>query len=159
MLGVTVFGIFFTPVFYSVIRWLNSRGAAPRKVVPVLAEVPAAAAELAVARADQPCAKSLRPADGADGRSFLTLNGSVAVAELPAPPTKERSMNTARKAGLALYVERSQRRWVVRDPDGNFWIVPPGDQPWDQRLPYEPTEEAELEPVPGHYISMLGLHV
>ena len=25
MLGVTVFGIFFTPVFYSVIRWLSAR--------------------------------------------------------------------------------------------------------------------------------------
>ena len=26
MLGVTVFGIFFTPVFYVVVRWLASRG-------------------------------------------------------------------------------------------------------------------------------------
>jgi hypothetical protein len=25
MLGVTIFGIFFTPVFYSVIRWFTSR--------------------------------------------------------------------------------------------------------------------------------------
>jgi hypothetical protein len=29
MLGVTVFGIFFTPVFYSVIRWLSARKKAP----------------------------------------------------------------------------------------------------------------------------------
>jgi multidrug efflux pump len=29
MLGVTVFGIFFTPVFYSVIRWLTSRKKKP----------------------------------------------------------------------------------------------------------------------------------
>jgi multidrug efflux pump subunit AcrB len=28
MLGVTLFGIFFTPVFYVVIRWLTARGAA-----------------------------------------------------------------------------------------------------------------------------------
>src|SRR5581483_2255614 len=70
---------------------------------------------------------------------------------------KERTMSSPRKLGLALYVERSLQRWVVRDPDGNFWIVPPGEQPWDQRLPYQPTDGAELEPVPGHYISMLGL--
>jgi hypothetical protein len=30
MLGVTVFGIFFTPVFYSVIRWLTARKQAPK---------------------------------------------------------------------------------------------------------------------------------
>jgi hypothetical protein len=29
MLGVTVFGIFFTPVFYSVIRWLSAKPKAP----------------------------------------------------------------------------------------------------------------------------------
>jgi hypothetical protein len=28
MLGVTIFGIFFTPVFYVVVRWLTDRGAA-----------------------------------------------------------------------------------------------------------------------------------
>jgi multidrug efflux pump len=53
MLGVTIFGIFFTPVFYVVVRWLTDRGA------PVLADqaVPAAAAHeaavgTAVAKAD-----------------------------------------------------------------------------------------------------------
>jgi hypothetical protein len=30
MLGVTIFGIFFTPVFYVVIRWLTERKAVPR---------------------------------------------------------------------------------------------------------------------------------
>jgi multidrug efflux pump len=36
MLGVTVFGIFFTPVFYVVIRWLtgNAKGAAVRVAEP-----------------------------------------------------------------------------------------------------------------------------
>src|SRR5213075_869298 len=29
MLGVTIFGIFFTPVFYSVIRWLTARKQKP----------------------------------------------------------------------------------------------------------------------------------
>src|SRR5262249_47047011 len=36
MLGVTLFGIFFTPVFYVVIRWLTSRG----KSVPPAAHTP-----------------------------------------------------------------------------------------------------------------------
>jgi multidrug efflux pump subunit AcrB len=33
MLGVTIFGIFFTPVFYSVIRWLTARKQAPTEPV------------------------------------------------------------------------------------------------------------------------------
>jgi multidrug efflux pump len=37
--GVTLFGIFFTPVFYSVIRWLGERG---RGAAPVAAPQPAA---------------------------------------------------------------------------------------------------------------------
>jgi hypothetical protein len=38
MLGVTLFGIFFTPVFYVVIRWLTSRGkAAPATNGPSVA--------------------------------------------------------------------------------------------------------------------------
>jgi multidrug efflux pump len=43
MLGVTIFGIFFTPVFYVVIRWFSGgRAAAP---APVPSEVPAASKE------------------------------------------------------------------------------------------------------------------
>jgi len=39
MLGVTVFGIFFTPVFYFVIRWMTARKkAAPAATAPVLEE-------------------------------------------------------------------------------------------------------------------------
>jgi hypothetical protein len=57
----------------------------------------------------------------------------------------------------ALFVERDSKQWVVRDPDGNFWIMPTGNDPWDQRQPYFATEESALEPVPGHYIHMLNL--
>src|SRR5206468_2006426 len=39
MIGVTLFGIFLTPVFYSVVRWLSDRGA----VKPALAHGPGAA--------------------------------------------------------------------------------------------------------------------
>jgi len=64
---------------------------------------------------------------------------------------------TPRKRLTALYVERSSQKWIVRDPDGNFWLVPSVDHAWDQRQPFEPTQETELEPIPGHYLDMLGL--
>ena len=57
----------------------------------------------------------------------------------------------------ALYVDRSCQQWVVRDPDGNFWVLPCVDDPWDHREPFNPTAETELEPVPGHYKDMLRL--
>ena len=66
-------------------------------------------------------------------------------------------MLTVRKQMTTLYVDRASRRWVVRDPDGCFWILPPTDTPWDDRQPFFPAEETELEPVPGHYKHMLGL--
>jgi hypothetical protein len=34
-------------------------------------------------------------------------------------------MITVRHRKVALYVERSSQQWVVRDPEGNFWSVPP----------------------------------
>jgi hypothetical protein len=58
---------------------------------------------------------------------------------------------------VALFVDRSSRQWVVRDPEGNFWIIPSVKNPWDYREPFYPTEESELEPVPGHYIHTLNL--
>lgn len=66
-------------------------------------------------------------------------------------------MFTLRKNVVSLYVDRSTQQWIVLDPDGNFWIVPGDENPWDHRQPFCPTEETELEPVPGHYKAMLGL--
>ena len=67
-------------------------------------------------------------------------------------------MLTLRKNVVNLYVDRSSQHWIVLDPEGNFWIVPSAkENPWDQRQPFYPTEETELEPVPGHYKYMLGL--
>ena len=58
----------------------------------------------------------------------------------------------------AIFVDRTCREhWIVRDPDGNFWIVPSADNAWECRQPFEPTNETELEAVPGHYRFMLGL--
>jgi len=70
---------------------------------------------------------------------------------------EEKNMITVRRPTVALLVERSSQQWVLRDPEGNFWIVPSVENSWDHRQPFYPTEETELEPVPGHYIYMLDL--
>lgn len=67
-------------------------------------------------------------------------------------------MFTLRTNVLRLFVDRSSQHWIVLDRDGKFWVVPSDTKnPWAQRQPYTPTEETELEPVPGHYKHMLGL--
>jgi len=66
-------------------------------------------------------------------------------------------MTGVRRTHVTLYVDRSSQQWVVLDLEGNFWILPNVENPWDQRQPINPTEETELEPVPGHYRHMLGL--
>ena len=58
----------------------------------------------------------------------------------------------------AIYVDRAcTEHWVVRDPEGNYWIVPSVADAWERRRPFEPTDQTELEAVPGHYRFMLGL--
>jgi hypothetical protein len=66
-------------------------------------------------------------------------------------------MPIASKRWVALFVERASQQWVVRDPEGHFWLLPSGEDPWEYRQPFTPTPETALEPVPGHYTSMLGL--
>ena len=66
-------------------------------------------------------------------------------------------MNAVSKQVVALFVDRSCQQWIVRDPEGNFWILPSVEDPWDHRQPFDPTAETDLEPVPGHYKDMLGL--
>jgi hypothetical protein len=66
-------------------------------------------------------------------------------------------MLAASKRVVALYVDKVSQQWIVRDPEGNFWSLPSTDNPWDERQPFSPAEETELEPVPGHYKDMLGL--
>ena len=66
-------------------------------------------------------------------------------------------MLVVRKREVALYVDKANQQWIVRDPEGNFWSLPSTENPWDGRQPFTPAEETELEPVPGHYKYMLGL--
>ncbi len=56
-----------------------------------------------------------------------------------------------------ILVDRSFPQWIVRDPEGNFWRVPSCENAWDRRRPYQPTEQSDLQPVPGNYRDMLGL--
>ena len=57
-----------------------------------------------------------------------------------------------------IFVDRACRgHWIVRDPDGNFWMVPSCENAWACRQPFQIMEDTELERVPGHYGSMLGL--
>jgi len=58
---------------------------------------------------------------------------------------------------MALYVDRGSGQWVVRDSEGNFWIVTSVENAWEHRQPFHPTEKTDLEPVPGHYKYTLGL--
>src|SRR4051794_38266142 len=79
------------------------------------------------------------------------INSIALVFSTDEPALEGRNMLTFRKRGMGIYVDRSSQRWVVLDPDGRFWIVPSGDAPWEHRQPFHPTEETDLEPVPGHY--------
>jgi hypothetical protein len=61
-----------------------------------------------------------------------------------------------RVAGI--FVDRTcTDHWIVRDPEGSFWIVPSTENAWENRQPFEPTGETDLEVVPGHYRYVLGL--
>jgi hypothetical protein len=58
----------------------------------------------------------------------------------------------------AIFVDRAcTAHWIVRDPEGNFWAVPPVANAWEERRPFQPSGETELQAIPGHYLSMLGL--
>jgi hypothetical protein len=52
---------------------------------------------------------------------------------------------------VGLYVNRATQEWIVRDPDGNFWVVPCVEDAWNRRQPFCLTEDTNLEPIPGHY--------
>jgi hypothetical protein len=66
-------------------------------------------------------------------------------------------MTTDSKQRAALFVERSYQQWIVRDPDGNFWLLPSVENPWSHRQPFCPTPDMDLEPVPRHYHYLLDL--
>ena len=71
---------------------------------------------------------------------------------------RSKTMITTRKPAMSLYVDKDRpEHWIVRDCEGRFWVVPPGQDAWTKREPFQPSEDAELETVPGHYLYMLGI--
>jgi hypothetical protein len=70
---------------------------------------------------------------------------------------RDRMMIIVKKQAVALFVDRSTQQWIVRDPEGNYWVVPASASAWEYRQPFHPYEGIELEPVPGHYKYMLNL--
>jgi hypothetical protein len=67
------------------------------------------------------------------------------------------SVTVPTKPLAGLFVDRSRQQWFVRDPEGDFRALPSVELPRQQRQPYQPTGETELEPVRGHYRDMLKL--
>ena len=71
--------------------------------------------------------------------------------------TPEEDMTTDSKQRAAVFVERTYQQWIVRDPEGNFWLLPVVEKPWGHRQPFYPTPDMDLEPVPRHYHYLLDL--
>ena len=69
-------------------------------------------------------------------------------------------MITKESSVVGMYVAKTcPEHWIVLDHQGRFWMVPPGQNPWERRQPFQRTEDTELEPIPGHYKYVLGLPV
>jgi hypothetical protein len=58
---------------------------------------------------------------------------------------------------MAVFVDRASQQWVVRDREGQFWLLPHGPDPWNHREPFQISEESPLETVPSHYRCFLGI--
>jgi hypothetical protein len=85
------------------------------------------------------------------------MNDRFVYTTMDEPAQEEQDMLVVRRRVAALFVDRSNRHWIVQDPEGNFWLLPSMENPWDHRQPFQPADEADLEWVPGHYKCMLGL--
>jgi hypothetical protein len=70
---------------------------------------------------------------------------------------RKKGVLAVRNRMVALSVDKASQQWIVRDPEGTFWVTPSVKNPWDHRQPYHLAEDADLQPVPGHCKPMLGL--
>ena len=58
---------------------------------------------------------------------------------------------------VALFIDPATRQWIVRDPEGDFWAVPPVDHGWKLRKPFAATDQGGLKPAPRYYLYMLDV--
>ena len=67
-------------------------------------------------------------------------------------------MVATQKPVMGLYVDKTcPEFWIVRDYQGSLLVkYRPGRTP-GARPAFQPTEETELEPIPGIYMYVLGL--
>jgi hypothetical protein len=87
---------------------------------------------------------------------YNSESGTVACNKMLTQENREMISPASRMA--AIFVDRScTEHWIVRDPEGDFWIVPSVENAWESRRPFQPTEDTDLQAIPGHYKSMLGL--
>lgn len=66
-------------------------------------------------------------------------------------------VESSNKQRVSIFVDRSRHQWVVLDREGKYWTVPSTEDAWEHRQPFHFTDETELEPIPGHYKTALGL--
>src|SRR5262249_2394959 len=69
------------------------------------------------------------------GSHIRLLHGRMLVWSLTGMPFLRRRevVLTMTNKLVALYVHRETQQWIVRDPEGNFWLVPSVDNCWDHR--------------------------
>jgi hypothetical protein len=73
------------------------------------------------------------------------------------PTELEIGQVAGRRPTSLLYVDRRTKQWVVRDAEGRYWTLTHVTNAWQHRVPFLPSEETRLEPVPGHYKPVLGI--
>ena len=66
-------------------------------------------------------------------------------------------MTALGKQVVALFVDRRASSGSCGIPKATSGFFLPSKNPWEHRQPFYPTDETDLEPVPGHYKDMLGL--
>lgn len=66
-------------------------------------------------------------------------------------------MTALRERRVLIFVDNLSQRWIVRDPDGAFWILPARENAWEHREPFNLTGDCDLTPIPEHYKYLLDL--
>jgi hypothetical protein len=58
---------------------------------------------------------------------------------------------------VANILDKDARMSILMEDARVEQFVPSGQDSWERRQPFEPTEETELELIPGHHKYVLGL--